>query len=98
MDMVKDITNVKRYIGEGHHECKAVHAEANAILSAAKAGISTDKSTLYCTHKPCENCMKLIINAGIKVVYYEKEYESSLANLLADESKVEVIKLISKGE
>lgn len=49
-----------------------VHAEANCIAFAAKTGIATDGATLYTTHSPCNECAKLIINAGIKrVVYWE---------------------------
>ena len=79
--------------GEGHHECKAVHAEANAILNAAKTGVSTNDCMMYCTHKPCEECAKMIIQSGIKVVYYCKEYESKFAKELFEESNVELVKL-----
>jgi dCMP deaminase len=53
--------------GRGHEFCPAVHAEANAIVSAAKVGISVNDCTLYCSFKdtPCRECAKLIINAGI---------------------------------
>ena len=51
--------------------CKhAVHAEANAISFSAKLGIILEKATLYCTHQPCYECAKLIIQAGIKEVLY----------------------------
>lgn len=47
------------------------HAEANAIAYAAKIGVSTKGCTLYSTLKPCLDCAKLIVGAGIdKVVYY----------------------------
>jgi dCMP deaminase len=45
-----------------------VHAEANAIARAAKAGKKTDGSTIYITHYPCKDCAKLIIAAGVKNV------------------------------
>ena len=52
-----------------HHElCYATHAEQNALVQAAKLGVSVDGATLYCTHQPCTICTKLIINAGIKRV------------------------------
>lgn len=41
------------------------HAEANAIVTAAE---SLEGFTLYCTHTPCNECAKLIIQAGIKYV------------------------------
>ncbi len=53
---------------------RAVHAEANAIAQAAKHGISTDGATIYVTLEPCVSCLKLIISAGIKEVFYETEF------------------------
>ncbi|MDD3336538.1 MAG: cytidine/deoxycytidylate deaminase family protein [Eubacteriales bacterium] len=54
--------------------CYAIHAEQNAILQAAKLGLSIDGATLYCTHQPCSVCAKMIINAGIRRVVYEQGY------------------------
>ncbi|MBQ8137113.1 MAG: cytidine/deoxycytidylate deaminase family protein [Clostridia bacterium] len=54
--------------------CYAAHAEQNAIIQAAKLGISIDGATLYCTHQPCSMCAKMIINSGIKRVVYENGY------------------------
>lgn len=56
--------------------CRASHAEANAIALAAKHGISTVDSVLYCTLSPCITCSKLIIMSGIKRVVTEIIYES----------------------
>ena len=55
---------------------RAVHAEANAIAQAAKHGISTDGSAIYVTLEPCLSCLKLIISAGIREVFYEKSFNS----------------------
>jgi dCMP deaminase len=54
--------------------CYAIHAEQNAILQAAKLGISIDGATLYTTHQPCSVCAKMIVNAGIRRVVYEQPY------------------------
>ena len=54
--------------------CYAIHAEQNAIIQAAKLGISIDGATLYCTHQPCSVCTRMIINAGIRRVVYENGY------------------------
>jgi dCMP deaminase len=54
--------------------CYAVHAEQNAIIQAARLGVSIDGATLYCTHQPCSVCAKMIVNAGINRVVYEKGY------------------------
>ena len=57
------------------HGCKAtVHAEVNAILSAALHGISTDQSTLYCTLSPCADCFKMLVNAGVQWIFYTEQY------------------------
>ncbi len=50
---------------------RAIHAEANAIAQAAKHGISTHGASIYVTLEPCISCLKLIISAGIKEVFYE---------------------------
>ena len=68
--------------GEGLHKCKAVHAEQNAIAQAAEYGIPLKNSILYCTDKPCYICIKIIINAGIKTVYYKKDYPDTQTDIL----------------
>lgn len=50
---------------------RAIHAEANAIAQAAKHGVSTDGASIYVTLEPCLSCLKLIISAGIKEIFYE---------------------------
>jgi dCMP deaminase len=47
-----------------------VHAEANAIVSAARIGHSLMNGVLYCTQPPCSSCAGLIIQAGITKVYF----------------------------
>jgi dCMP deaminase len=57
------------------HCVATVHAEANCIAQAAKHGHSVKDSVVYCTHKPCHNCMKLLINAGVMEVVYKDDYD-----------------------
>lgn len=64
--------------------CYATHAEQNALVQAAKLGISVDGATIYVTHRPCVICTKLLINAGIKRVVYLHDYP--------DEFSVEILK------
>jgi len=45
-----------------------VHAEVNAIFNAARRGVSTLDTIMYCTLFPCPKCALAIIQAGIKVV------------------------------
>lgn len=55
----------------------AVHAEANAILFAARYGMSTEGAELYTTHQPCLQCAKMIVNAGICRVVFEVAYRDN---------------------
>lgn len=56
---------------------RTVHAEANTLAYAAKEGISTNGTHLYVTLSPCINCAKLLINAGVKKVFYLKKYRDT---------------------
>lgn len=76
--------------GTRHELCYAVHAEQNAIIQAAKLGISVDGATLYCTHQPCVICAKMIINAGIKRVVYKYGYPDEFSMHLFNEAGVTV--------
>ncbi len=76
--MVFDITEFGR----------AVHAEMEALLCAARAGVSPVGGTLYCTTFPCHNCAKHIVAAGIKRVVYVEPYPKSQAKELHSDSIV----------
>jgi dCMP deaminase len=68
--------------------CYAIHAEQNAIIQAAKLGVSIEGATLYCTHQPCVVCAKMIVNAGIKRVVYVEGYPDEFAVTMLDEGGV----------
>ena len=72
--------------------CYAVHAEQNAIIQAAKLGVSLEGATLYCTHQPCVICARMIINSGVKKVYYKHGYPDAFALELFAEAGVEIEK------
>lgn len=55
---------------------RAIHAEENAILSAACIGVSTRGATIYCTHAPCEACASRIINVKIVEVVYAETFRT----------------------
>jgi len=61
-------------IMEDNHCIRTTHAEANMISWAAREGISLYESTIYCTHKPCFACAKLIANLGIIELVYADDY------------------------
>jgi dCMP deaminase len=73
--------------------CMAAHAEANAIAQAAYHGISTQGATIYTIFSPCSFCAKIIINAGIKEVVYEREYTDELGMKLLKEAKIKMRKM-----
>jgi dCMP deaminase len=52
-----------------------LHAEANAILKVASSTQSCNGATLYITMSPCQQCSKLIHQAGIKRLVYHVQYK-----------------------
>jgi dCMP deaminase len=79
--------------GQRHELCRGLHAEQNAIIQAATHGISVDGADLYCTNLPCIICTKMIINAGIKKVYYLAGYADDLSLDMLTEAGVELVNL-----
>ena len=73
--------------------CYAVHAEQNAIIQAAKLGISLNDATIYVTHRPCTICTKLLINAGIKRIVYGCGYPDEFAVKILEQSDIEIVHL-----
>lgn len=72
--------------------CYAVHAEQNAIIQAAKLGVSLEGAVMYVTHQPCVICTRMIINSGIKKVIYKNGYPDEFALQLFSMSDVELVK------
>ena len=59
---------------EDGHCVRTVHAEANAIIQAAKNGVGIDGSTIYTTASPCWPCFKLVANSGVKRIVFGEFY------------------------
>lgn len=75
-----------------NHCVRTVHAEVNALLQCAKYGTPTNGADLYVTHFPCLPCTKSIIQAGIKNVFYAKDYKNSTYALeLFEKANVNVV-------
>ena len=74
--------------GTRHELCYAIHAEQNAIIQAAKMGISVEGGTIYCTHQPCSICAKMIINSGIKRIVYKYGYPDEFSMEMMKEANV----------
>lgn len=79
--------------GTNLENCKALHAEQNAIIQSAFHGVSTRGSILYCTASPCSTCAKMIINAGIHQVIYDArhKYPDPFGDALLKEAEVSLL-------
>jgi dCMP deaminase len=76
---------------EDGHCVATVHAEANAIIQAAKNGVSIDGATIYTTASPCWPCFKLIANAGCKRIVYGEVYRADWDMTTAERLGIEVV-------
>jgi dCMP deaminase len=79
--------------GERHEICRGLHAEQNAILQAAYHGVQIKDSAIYTTNHPCVMCAKMIINCGIRKIYYFEDYPDKLSSELLAEAEIELVKL-----
>ena len=72
------------YTNEHHEWSKTyeIHAEMNAIIWAAREGISIEGATIYVTLEPCSECSKNVIASGIKRIVYEKSYEHTNSSVI----------------
>jgi dCMP deaminase len=78
---------------ENDHCVRTVHAEANAIVQAARHGIRLDGAQIYVTASPCFNCFKLIANSGITAVVYGEFYRDDRVMQFAEQLGVTMIHL-----
>ena len=70
-----DVGCSKPIHAKNFEDCKAIHAEMNCLLYAAKHGVSVDGSVLYCTTEPCKMCRNHLAAIGITEYIYSKKYE-----------------------
>lgn len=72
---------------------RTIHAEQNAIVQAARLGISLIGCTAYITHYPCLICAKLLINCNVRMIIYNQSYLNILAENMLSDAEIEVIQL-----
>lgn len=74
-----------KYTSEHHDWSKTyeIHAEMNAIIWAARKGISIEDATIYVTLEPCSECSKNLIASGIKKIVYAKPYEHTHSDTIS---------------
>ncbi|WP_127848908.1 ComE operon protein 2 [Lacticaseibacillus hulanensis] len=58
------------------HCVRTIHAEMNAVLQCAKFGVSMDGASVYVTDFPCLQCTKMLLQAGIRHIYYLRNYHN----------------------
>ena len=76
--------------GENQELCFVVHAEQNALIDALNNHVDVKDSTMYVTKQPCIICAKMLINAGIKKIYYIEPYPDHYSEGLLKEAGVTI--------
>lgn len=79
--------------GQMHELCRGLHAEQNAIIQAAYHGVNIRDADLYSTTFPCAICTKMLINAGIKRIFYIEGYPDELSSKMLSETNIELVKV-----
>jgi dCMP deaminase len=83
-------SDVGHMMQDGH--CVAtIHAEANAIIQAARNGVMIDGATLYVTASPCWNCFKQSANAGVVRICYGEFYRDDRIFEVARQIGIELV-------
>tara|TARA_B100000953_G_scaffold64012_1_gene51159 strand:- start:1198 stop:1626 length:429 start_codon:yes stop_codon:yes gene_type:complete len=78
---------------ENTHCIRTIHAEANAIVQAARHGIRIEDSEIFVTASPCYDCFKMIANVGINKVYFGEFYREQRILDHAKELNIQLIDL-----
>lgn len=79
------------HLMENGHCVATIHAEANAVLQAAKNGVRIEGAEVYITASPCWSCFKMLANTGIKKVYYGEFYRDERIFDVAKKLDIELI-------
>ena len=83
---------------EGHmledgHCVRTIHAEANAVIQAAKNGVRIEGASIYVTASPCWGCFKMIANAGLNRIVYGEFYRDQRIFEFAQKLGIELVKV-----
>ena len=79
------------HVIEGGHCVATIHAEANAIVQAARNGVRIEGAEIYITASPCWSCFKMIANAGIVAIYYGEFYRDERIFSVAEQLEIQLI-------
>ncbi len=75
------------------HCIATIHAEANAIIQAAKNGVMINNASIYTTASPCWNCFKIIVNSGMKRILFGEFYRDDRIFSVAERLKIDLVDL-----
>lgn len=75
--------------GKGYDVCICVHAEQNALLTAARIGIPVQGGKIYTTMRPCFGCTKELLQADIKGVYYLHDWTHPDSQIQTEYQKIQ---------
>ena len=91
-DLLNSSIDINWATSEKYQYC--VHAEMNALANALRNGVNVSGADAYLTVSPCNTCIKLLIQSGIKNIYYISEYKDfELVKYIAESSNVNLIKI-----
>jgi dCMP deaminase len=76
---------------EDNHCVATIHAEANAIIQAARNGVMIEGASIYVTASPCWNCFKQLANAGILRICYGEFYRDERSLKIAAQIGLDLI-------
>ncbi len=85
------------HLMEDGHCVRTVHAEANALVQAARNGVGIDGSAIYVTASPCWSCFRLIANAGIVRIVFGEFYRDPKIFDVSQQLGIELVDLSKKA-
>lgn len=81
---------------ENGHCVRTVHAEVNAVAQAAMNGTNISNSSIYLTASPCWFCFKILVNSGIKKIYFGEFYKDDKIFTFAQETGIDLVDMSNK--
>jgi dCMP deaminase len=81
------------HLMEDGHCVRTTHAEANALVQAARNGVGVGGAGIYVTASPCFGCFKLIANAGLSRIVFGEFYRDERIFEFSRELGLELVHL-----
>ncbi|MDF2692244.1 MAG: dCMP deaminase [Labilithrix sp.] len=85
------------HLMEDNHCVRTVHAEANAIVQAARNGVRIEGASIYVTASPCWGCFRLIANAGILRIVFGEFYRDKKIFEFSQKLGIELVDFSTNG-